>query len=338
MVRVVEALTDPAWAWLAEHAPAATIFHHPAWLALLHAQYGYPIQGWCDESGGAGVPVALVRSRLTGTRLVAVPFSDACGPLALPGGDDAAARLTAGLEAERARRGLPLEVRATLDAPGAHRAEEFVEHRLALGHDVAAVRAGYSKGQARRGVRRADREGVTVEHATSPAALARFYALHMATRRTQGVPTQPKRFILRFARLFAAGRGFVLIARHHGRDAAAAVFLHAGSTLTYKYGASRRDALDVRPNHALFDHAIAWGCEHGLRVLDFGRTDLDNEGLRRFKASWGADERPLRYTVFADAPPAPAVGRGRHALGAVIRRGPPSLGRLVGELLYRHAA
>jgi CelD/BcsL family acetyltransferase involved in cellulose biosynthesis len=336
-MRVLDPLRDPAWAALVARAPEATIFHHPAWLALLHAQYGYALEAWCDDSADAGLPVALVRSRLTGTRLVALPFSDACPPLVAAGADAAGARLAAGLGPERARRGLDLEIRGDAAGAGAHRGAEFAEHRLDLRAGLDAVRAGFHKGQVQRAIKRAAREGVTVEHATSRQALERFYALHVATRRTQGVPTQPKRFVLNFAGLFAAGLGFVALARHEDRDVAAAVFLRAGSTLTYKYGASDREHLGVRPNHAIFDHAIAWACAEGLHTLDYGRTDLDNDGLRSFKRGWGAEERPLRYHVLADAPPNPGRGRADRLLAALITRSPPSVGRAVGEALYRHA-
>ena len=32
--------------------------------------------------------------------------------------------------------------------------------------------------------------------------------------------------------------------------------------------------------------------------LDFGKTSLSNEGLRRFKRNWGAEERLIRYARY----------------------------------------
>jgi CelD/BcsL family acetyltransferase involved in cellulose biosynthesis len=104
--------------------------------------------------------------------------------------------------------------------------------------------------------------------------------------------------------------------------------------MTYKYGASVHGALALRPNNLLFMDAIRWGCENRQRVLDFGRTDLGNHGLLAFKRSWGAVETPLRYTYFGSDPPG-RDGFARRALGGVIRRSPPIVGRLVGEALYR---
>jgi hypothetical protein len=80
--------------------------------------------------------------------------------------------------------------------------------------------------------------------------------------------------------------------------------------------------------------AIRWGCEHGYRTLDLGRTHWGQDGLRSFKLSWGAEERELRYRHLGRAVTREA--RVGSALGAVIRRSPPLAGRLIGEVLYRH--
>jgi CelD/BcsL family acetyltransferase involved in cellulose biosynthesis len=336
-------MADSAWSDLVDRDPAATIFHDPGWLRLLGEQYRYPISAWCvtgaDGRLAAGLPVALVRSRLTGARLISIPFSDTCPPLQDPASGLDPSVLAQGIEEERGRAGLPLEVRGeVVGAPGGTVVQKYVQHRLALEPDIEQVERRFSKSQVKRGIAKAIREGVTVERHQDRAALGRFYAMHMATRRHQGMPTQPRRFILRFSQLFDAGQGFVLLARHQGRDIAGAVFLAAGNTLTYKYGASRRSALAVRPNNLLFMEAIRWGCEHGMGTLDFGRTDLDNEGLMAFKRSWGAAELPLAYTYLGRRKPDTGPGLSQRAMKTVIQHSPPALGRLVGEALYRDFA
>jgi CelD/BcsL family acetyltransferase involved in cellulose biosynthesis len=342
-LEIVDPGADPAWSDLVDRDPAASIFHHPGWLRLLGEQYRYPISAWCvtgpEGRLTAGLPVALVRSRLTGSRLISIPFSDTCAPLRDPASELDAATLPEGIEEQRVRAGLPLEVRGEIPGvPGGMVVQKYAQHRLALEPDVEQVERRFAKSQVKRGIAKAVREGVTVARHQDRDALARFYAMHLATRRHQGVPTQPRRFILRFSELFGAGHGFVLLARHQGRDVAGAVFLAAGSTLTYKYGASRRDALAVRPNNLLFMEAIRWGCEHGMRTLDFGRTDLDNDGLMAFKRSWGADELPLAYTYLGRRKPESGPGLSQRAMKTVIQHSPPALGRLVGEALYRDFA
>jgi CelD/BcsL family acetyltransferase involved in cellulose biosynthesis len=338
----LDPVADPSWEDLVARSPAATVFHHPDWASLLRATYGYTITA-CAVAGEdgrlvAGVPVAAISSRLTGRRLVALPFSDLCPPLVADDGPPwAADALRQALEVFQARHGLPLEVRGTGDVLQRTTAgERFHHHVLALEPDVTAVERRFAKPQVLRGVRRARREGLIASTATDRPALEAFFRLHVATRRRLGVPTQPRRFILGFEALFAHGLGFVVLVRRDERAVAAAVFLTLGDTLLYKYGASDARFLGLRPNNLLFMEAIRWGCENGMRRLDFGRTHWDHESLRAFKLAWGAEEHELRYRHLGGVP-VRGGGRASGMLGAVIRRSPPAVGRAIGEVLYRHA-
>lgn len=339
----VDPLTEPRWLDLLAGSPDATVFHHPGWLELLGRGFRFGMTACCiaqeDGALAGGLPVAEVSSRLTGRRLVALPFSDLCPPLVArdaPPGSEVALGEALG-ELQR-RRGLPLEVRGTGEAlreapPG----ERFHHHVLALEPDVTAVERRFAKPQVLRGVRRARREGLEAVLATDREALEAFYRLHVVTRRRLGVPTQPRRFILGFEALFGAGLGFVLLVLREGEPVAAGVFLTFGETLLYKYGASDPRFLPLRPNNLLFMEAIRWGCGHGMRRLDFGRTHWGHESLRAFKLAWGAEERELRYRYVGAAVPGGRRARSERVLAGVIRRSPPLAGRVIGEALYRHA-
>jgi CelD/BcsL family acetyltransferase involved in cellulose biosynthesis len=337
---LLDPVQDPRWGDFAARAAGASIFHHPAWLELLSSRYGYETTACCLVEDGAivaGMPWASVSSRLTGARLVALPFSDVCPPLFAPGREPALAEpLGRAIEAERRRAGRGLEVRADVgglsDAVSAHR---FWQHRLALDSDPAGLE-GRFKSQVRRGIAKARKAGLVVEHRTDGAAVDDFYRLHLRTRRRQGMPTQPKRFFRAVAGLLQDGLGFVLVTRSERTPIAAAVFLHFAGTLTYKWGASDERHLALRPNNLLFSEAVRWGCEQGCDTLDFGRTDLDNEGLRSFKRSWGTEEVALRYTYVGLPVPSGEPSRIERAMKATLRRSPPAAGRLIGAGLYRH--
>jgi CelD/BcsL family acetyltransferase involved in cellulose biosynthesis len=335
----LDPLGDPRWGEFLGRAPGASIFHHPAWLGLLRRQYGYEFTAWCAIDGRgeivAGLPVARVDSWLTGRRLVAVPFSDTCFPLVEPPAADAAVVLARMIREGQEAAGVPLQVRGPVAAlPEAFVAGQFLHHRLQL-RDSADETLAAARPAIRRGVAKARREQVVIERATYTAALDAFYRLHLRTRRRQGIPTQPKRFIRSFVELFERDLGFVLLARHHGRVIAAAVFLSFNGTLVYKYGASDERGLAVRPNNLLFFEAIGWSVAHGVRELDFGRTDPGNAGLASFKRGWGCTEEALAYTYLGTEPPG-AGHRAERLLHLIIRRTPPTTGRLIGELLYRH--
>jgi len=339
-IALLDPLDDPRWMRLVNRAPQASVFHQPTWMALVRHHYRYPFAAptILDAAGEAvaGLPIALVANRLTGRRLVALPFSDTCPPLvARDANDDCRARLAAAIELLSAGRGAPVEVRSAFSELGPA-AASFHQHRIDLTPGLPEVERRYTP-QVRRNVRKAQRLGVVVRRRVDITALEEFYALHLQTRRRQGVPTQPKAFVLGIAALLAQGCGFVSVARFEGHTVAAAVFLQAGGKLTYKYGASNVHFQHARPNNLVFANAIGWACEEGLRELDLGRTDFGHDGLRAFKRSWGAVEEPLYYTYGGLPVPKKGPPRPERLLAPVIRRSPAFVGRAIGEVLYRHA-
>ncbi len=302
------------------------------------------MQAWTvldgDEIVG-GLPVARVDSRLTGRRLVALPFCDVCGPLFAADADPAVRpALLDAITAERRRAGVPLDVHEEIGGlSDASRSRRFLHHVVALDDDPAKVESAFTKSHVKRGARKAERLGLRVERRTDQAALDEFYRLHLETRRHQGVPIQGRSFIRRFAELFAQGLGDVaLVVQGSGKPIAAAVFLTFNGTLTYKFGASHRAELEKRPNNLLFLETIRWACARRMRHLDMGRTDLDNPGLREFKLSWGAAEREMAYTWLSDGRPKRSGTSIPPLARAAIRTGPPVVGRAVGKALYRHIA
>jgi lipid II:glycine glycyltransferase (peptidoglycan interpeptide bridge formation enzyme) len=212
-------------------------------------------------------------------------------------------------------------------------------HELALDGDPAEIMARFDRSQVQRGIRKAHREGVRVRWGSSRGDVEVFYSLHLATRRRLGVPIQPRAFFDGlWERLLEPGLGAIVISEIDDRPVAAAVFLGWRDTLVYKFGASDRDAWSYRPNHALFWDAIRWACEKGFAVLDFGRTDLDNDGLRGFKGGWGTLESPLVYSTLGELRPVRAGGAAAKALGGLIRHSPEIVCRQLGERFYRYVA
>lgn len=341
-------LEDPRWTRFITEHPDSTVFHLPAWVSAVAQCYGmsaFALAATAPDGGVlAGIPVVAVNRpwRARAAKWVALPFTDHCPPL-LTDDIDAPTWISM-VRAQLASSAVPhLQIR---DGLGAEQALVGVRHVLQLSHDEQAVYRGFHRSQVQRNIRRAEREGVTVRAATGQSDLTDvFYHLHLLTRRRQGVPIQPRRFFrLVWSHVIAPGHGTVLVAEHDGRPLAAAVFLRHNGTVIYKYGASDADAWSLRPNHALFWHAVRSACAAGDTRFDWGRTDLDNEGLRAFKSAWGAVEQPLHYTtVSAAAGPAPAErdlsgSRAARLLATAIQHSPPWVCSAVGEALYRFTA
>jgi CelD/BcsL family acetyltransferase involved in cellulose biosynthesis len=334
-------LSDSAWRAFVDRCSGAGPFHHPGWAELLAHCYGYrPLALAVIDTHGdivGGAPALNVQRPLGGRRYVSLPFTDYCAPLAEPGAE---ATVTESLVLAAATLKLDvLEVRAALSPnERVHTSAGAVRHTLALVDDPEAVAQGISKHH-RRNIRRAEQADLTVRFGTAVDDMRAFYRLHLLTRQRLGVPIQPWHFFEALVRMLERERlGFVVVASFGDLPVAAAVFMARQGVMIYKYGASDPDFWERRPNNLLFWRAIQWGCAHGLRVLDWGRTDIENTGLREFKSGWGAREEPLAYSVIADQPPVPASGRINRAMAPVIRRSPTWVCRALGEVLYRYAA
>ena len=242
------------------------MFHHPAWLRLLAARYRYDFAASCvvDDDGRvvAGLPWARIESRLTGRRLVALPFSDACQPLTDGASEEELARA---VDEHRREAGLGLEVRWRLDSLSDGVAvHSYWRHTLPLEPDADAV-AKRAKSSIRRGVVEGAPRGAHVRASNGrggarrvlPAPPADAQAPGRARHSRSGSSTGS-------CRCSSAGTGSSRSSSDGDQPIAAAVFLQLRGHLIYKYGASDRAALERRPNNLLFAEVIRWALRVGL--------------------------------------------------------------------------
>ncbi len=320
---------------------SACIFHHPAWSRLISRTYSYRPQVlvMLDPNGkiAAALPVMEINSLLTGRRIVCLPFTDHCRPLSQD--PEAHAALVRHLERLFLEKQLPrVDIRWEVPAPSVpfYTSSDHVLHLVTLDADPDATVARIAR-MHRRNFETAKRKGVRVEMGRERWHVRAFYRLHVETRRRQGVPVQPWRFFSALADgLLQQNLGFVLLAYYGEQCLAAAIFLHWQNTLTYKYGASSFASLPLRPNNLIFWEAILWGCENGYGLLDMGRTANSNRGLREFKKGWGAKEVPLIYSTWSFEPPKAGPGTLSLLAEKLIKTAPGWVGRMIGQLLYKH--
>ena len=345
-VQVIDPRHNPAWDEFVAQQAEGSVFHGAAWARVLVETYNYQPRYYvlADASGDilAAVPLLLVSSRLTGRRLVGLPFSDLCPPL-VRDGCDASALLEAIRGDAQGDRLSYVEMRGSSPLPlgqwGFQEASCFTRHVIALDKSLERLEAEFHS-SARRGMKKAVREGVSVHSATSPEDLRRFYRLYVTTRRKHGVVPAPFRFFEKIqTHLLAAGSGCLLMAEWQDRLVAADLLLWDGRRLFYKFNVSDPQFLEQRPNNLLMWEAIRLGRELGCSAFDLGRSEADNEGLHRFKSLWASEASPLPYYYY------PAVkgfatedGKGikRLLMAAAVRFTPPPLLAPAGALLYRH--
>jgi hypothetical protein len=343
----IDPLQDPRWADLVERHPRSSVFHTLPWIEALHRTYGFePFVFTTSPPDAAledGLALCMVRSWITGRRLVSLPFSDHCEPLA----DREAVRplaeaLQLALRTEKLRyvEIRPRSLGAALPAEW-RPAHDYCFHELDLRPDLATLFRGFHKSSTQQKIQRAEREGLTCASGRSAALLDAFWDLLLLTRRRHAVPPQPKAWFQNLVDCF--GQALTIRVAFQGRRPAAAILtIWHTDTLVSKYACSDASLRHLGGTQLLFWRAIQEAQRGGLRTLDLGRSDCDNAGLITFKNRLGAASSTLTYYRFSASPGAggyhAGAGWGGRIAKVVAPRLPGSLLRLAGRMLYRHIA
>ena len=342
-IQILDPCTSEEWLRFVSTHPRAGIFHHPAWIRLLLDTYGYPMFAVCVMRGErirAGVPFADVHSPLTGYRWVSLPFSDNCPPLLPEEDPEAGAMLFTFLKTQLTCTTPKIEIHWNVESQcTAFHEQNFVQHTLDLRNKPDTLFASFDKRTTQRSIRIAEKSCLAVRECSSKEEFEAFYTLQVKTRKRLGVPVQPQTlFNGIWEHLIRPGFGFALLASTHGIPIAGGVFLSFNKTLFCKYSASDVAYKALHPSHAFIWAGIRKGIERGCTGLDFGRSDISNLGLRRFKKSWGAVEHDLPYTIIANHRPTHRPSALTGILGRLIRHSPEFVCKLTGEMLYKHFA
>ena len=323
--------------------PDAHVFHSSAWARVLTQTYNHRpryVAAFDTDQPAAAIPVMEVKSRLTGARGVSVPFSDFCPPLFFSNSISAAAASFV-LKLGRSRDWRALHLHGARD-PGQVDVSEndaaFYSHVIDLTRNEGEL-LGRCEPSVRRAIRKAQKEGIRVEQSVSRTALLQFCGLHCHTRRRHGLPPQPRKFFESIFREFIArGEGHIFLAHKNNRTIAAALFLTFSNRALYKFAASDLSYRRLRPNNLILWEAIRFYASRQSPTLHLGRTDLNDQGLRRFKLGWGSTEALLRYDRFdfakgrwfAEKPRTSGIHR------FAFRHMPLVVNRIAGAMIYPH--
>ncbi len=343
-MNIIDPLTDPRWDDLVARHPSASAFHRRGWLEALKQTYGYkpfvltsasPAEPLMD-----GIVACRITSWLTGTRLVSLPFADHCEPLFSDSGDRHL--LSEQLVEEYKRQHCKyLEfrpLRASADLGNEFQANEsFHFHELDLSPSIEQLFKGLHKDSIQRKIKRAEKEQLSYEAGRTEEFIETFYHLLLITRRRHQLPPQP----ISWFRNLAKNMGDALhirLARKNGAPIAALLTLRHRSNIIYKYGCSDGAFHQMGGMPFLFWKLIEEGKATGADCIDFGRSEMDNEGLVAFKDKFGTTKRTLTYyrypgtTAKQDARAWGDSGLARRMFSIL----PDGVLSAAGKILYRH--
>jgi hypothetical protein len=340
-MRILDPVHDPGWDHVIALHRDAGCFHTSAWATVLCQTYNHQplyLQFSRGRRLAALIPLVEVRSLFTGRRGVCLPFSDVCEPLIFDPEAMGAVRDQL-VDFAQAHRWRHVEIRGGASFQLATRsAEKFYGHTLDLRSGAEAVSTRFAS-PVRRAIRKAERSGVSVLIVRNRQAVIDFYQLHVQTRRRQGLPPQPASFFLNiYEYIVRPGLGFIVLAQHGTRPIAAAIFFRFGRNALYKFGASDKKFQELRANNLVMWQGIQFLAREGVEKLHFGRTECENDGLRRFKLSWGTEEETIDY-FRVHLSGRKCLAPARHYAGfhkKIFGRLPLVFNRVAGSMIYPH--
>jgi Acetyltransferase (GNAT) domain len=340
----VDPLHDARWPALIAKHPAASVFHSAEWLSALYSAYNYEPVAYtrCEPSDelSSGVVFCDVKSWLTGSRLVSLPFSDHCDPLVDSGGEFDDLLLRVREEVDGKKSGY-CEVRPVRfdpsDLTGLHQSGQYYLHLIDLRPSIDSIFRDFHKNSVQRKIRRAEREALSYEEGSSERLLGHFYSLLVATRRRHSLPPQPMKWFRSLIASFGENLK-IRVAYKNDTPIASILTLSHKNTVTYKYGCSDARWHPLGGMALLFWRTIQQAKAEGFETFDLGRSDGNNRGLIEFKEHWGGIRSHLYYWRYPNLPL--SHERLRSSNGSitqrVVRASPDRLLALAGRFFYRH--
>ncbi|MFO7535134.1 MAG: GNAT family N-acetyltransferase [Kiritimatiellia bacterium] len=345
-VNIIRPLNDSRWNSMVEAHPQSEIYHHSTWLKVIAATYrqAEPLAFVLEEGGAirAALPACVVKSPLTGNRLVSLPFTSYCNPL-YEKSEQCGRLIHAAMESLKGHGASFFELRTLNAIP--EEVCELKRHPYHMTH-ILDLEGGFDR--VRKGIssnivmnkKKADKAGILVEPAASEKDLRDFYRVHAITRKKQGFPIQPYSFLRNMFELMGPpGHVEFLLARLNNQVVAGIVLFKFHQRVSYEIGASLPAFLEARPNHLLLWHAVESACREGRRYFDFGKSPPDNPGLIEFKRRWGADACECPYYYYPGIAGMMAVEQNdfkSRAIRYLYSRTPLGVAQLLGKGLYRH--
>ena len=230
---IVDPSVDDRWDRFVERHPSGSLYHLSAWKRVIEDTYAYQPYYFASqdvEGGFQGIlPVFDVNSRLTGRRLISLPFSPYAGPLAhgreaLDALLDGCKKLARSLNAEY------VQIRCSKDGPAidkeAYRRHLYYKiHVLDLAPTPDRLMAGFHQSCIRRPVRKSLKGGLALRIAENEDDMRVFFRLQVLTRKRHGLPPQPYSYFKNIWRVFSGSERTRLLMAVYGSQVVASILL-----------------------------------------------------------------------------------------------------------------
>jgi len=297
----IEKEQEQAWDQMVENHPFGSVYQTSPFkkvIAQTFPQAKPYYLALVDQRGNirAGIPLFLVKSWLTGTRLVSLPFVSYSDPLVRSSEEfqqlfekilDLYTKEGASYIEVKVRNSTSLLKREEMLKPVFYHRTYWID----LKHGLDYVWKNLHKTAVQQRIKRSEREGIEVRSATSENDVRLFWKLLVETRKRLGVPPQNYSFFQNIWRyLKPLQLTDFLVAELNGEIIGGLNIFRLRDKLYMGHIADKTQFRPLGVNHALTWRAIEISIQSDCRIFDIGKTSPYAEGLITYKKQWGAQE------------------------------------------------
>ncbi len=358
-IRLVEVgLDDPRLLSFVASHPGATVYHHPAWIKALVAEYDRKTVVLASEGEDGsllgilplmytrGLPIPI-GGNLSSARLSSLPRTPIAGPLAISR-DVSRMLLVAALDRVSGVSKLRLQIKTEgpiMDGlingiSGSPWRKSYV---MSLPRDAANL--VMKDRSLRKNIKRAAASGLTVRVATTEEDLRKWHSLYLRTMRRVVIPPRSLRYFLaawKFLGPLNLMKVFLAERKVDGKTdlIAGLIFFMYKERFCAGFLACPAEHFHFRPNDLIHWEAIQWATSNGYHEYDFGEVPEGETELARFKMKFGAVPRWL-YRYYYPQESAASMDSSKlsthqEILGRCWKRVPLPATAFLGDLIYSY--
>lgn len=284
----------PIWDAYVENSAHGLPMHLSGWRDVMFKTYGYKAHYLMASEGEKVVgvlPLFIVRSFLVGNSATTMP-----GGLCADSERAAAALIVRGGELARRAGAKRLVLRDTRRAweGDLETHEQHVAIVKELDPDPEMLWKRLHKAR-RWGVRKARKNGLTVDLDYRGRLLGEFYEVFVRFTHQVGTPSFGLGLFERIIETFPDGFAIVIV-RKDDRVLGGWFLLTKGDIAYLTWGVALREYLDLFPTYLGFWECMRDAAVRGFRYLDLGRSPAGS-GAAQFKRQWRGEEKPVYQQI-----------------------------------------
>ncbi len=304
LIRLASDSDEEKWNSFASRHPQVSPYHHFGWKKTVEKAYGHQCYYLIAENTNKEItgilPAVSIAPPFVSGKLCALPFCDLGASLAVD--ESIEKQLIEKAKDIAVQHKLPIfEYRASQNYPTT---EDIIEP-LSKAHKVrmllelpesSEVLLASFKTKLRSQIKKAVKNGLTVELGRSDQFIDEFYDVFSFNMKALGSPTHSKNWFSEIKNNYNKDM-IISIIKYEGHPIAAGIVLFKASVATIPWASTKREFNRLSPNMLLYWSLLKYSTDNEYKTFDFGRSSY-GEGTFKFKQQWGAKPVPLKWKIF----------------------------------------